>query len=160
MDLRPDSVFVQGGFGPHHVRSVGAGLAWDWDWSAQWRSLRLAAQTELFANHWQADDFSGGHQGFRQAGLLPLLRVQPDAGRSPWFLEFGIGVSWLDRLYVTPSQGMSKQFNFYDVLGAGYQFGPDRRHELGLRYTHVSNGGLKDPNPGEDFLMLRYARRF
>jgi hypothetical protein len=31
---------------------------------------------------------------------------------------------------------------------------------VGLRLSHVSNAGIKEPNPGENFLQLRYARSF
>ncbi len=160
IDLRPDSVFVQGGGGPHKVAAAGIGLAWDWNWETLLRRFELTGHTELIANQWWAEDFGNGRQGFRQIVLLPVLRMQLDRGRSPWYLEFGIGASWLDRRYVTPWQDFSTQFNFYDVVGVGYRFGDAHRHELGLRYTHVSNGGIEKPNPGEDFLMLRYGVRF
>ena len=40
------------------------------------------------------------------------------------------------------------------------QEGDEHQHELGIRWVHVSNGGLKEPNPGQDFLQLRYVSRF
>jgi len=159
-DFLPDTVFVHAGAGPKRVNAIGAGLVWTGDWERPLYGGLLRGQFEVAMSQWRARDFGGGQQVFQQFVLLPLLRLQADQGRSPWFGEFGIGFSWLDRRYVTPTQDMSKQFNFYDVLGVGYQLGEERRHELALRYTHVSNGGLKKPNPGEDFLMLRYAVKF
>lgn len=46
------------------------------------------------------------------------------------------------------------------VLGLGVSLGAQRRHELLLRLQHVSNAGLKQPNPGLNFLQLRYALHF
>ncbi len=45
-------------------------------------------------------------------------------------------------------------------FGVGYRFGSGFRDEVGLRYVHRSTGSVRWPNPGEDLLMLRYARRF
>jgi hypothetical protein len=120
--------------------------------------VELSARTELLLNEWRADDFGGGHQNFTQVVLLPTLRVQPAQGRSPWFFELGIGASYMDPLYVTPEKRFSTRFNFYDVLGVGYSLGRDR--ELGLRLNHVSNAGIRNPNPGEEFLQLRFLQRF
>jgi hypothetical protein len=39
-------------------------------------------------------------------------------------------------------------------------FGPADEDEIALRVQHYSNGGIKQPNPGINFLQLRYAHRF
>jgi hypothetical protein len=132
---------------------------WDWDWRLQRRGL-FTAQTELLVSQWRADRVGGGSYSLQQYTLLPVLRIRPDEGRSPWYLEAGIGASWLSRDYVTPNKTFGSRWNFYDMLGGGYSFGASRRHELGLRYVHTSNLGIRDPNPGEDFLLLRYGVKF
>lgn len=159
MDWRPDAVEVLAGPGKQGTSAVGAGLVWEWDTRKMRRAL-ITGQTELIASHWRADAVGGGHQGLWQLALVPVVRLELDHGHSPWFLELGIGASWLSRTYATPTKAFSSSWNFYDVLGGGYRFGTEEQHELGLRYTHVSNAGLKLPNPGENFLLLRYARRF
>lgn len=158
-DLRPDGATLLAGTAPHGTRAVAAGLLWDWDWQAPRRAL-LTAHTELLVSHWRARALGGGHQSLQQLTLLPSLRLRPQRGAAGWFLEIGIGASWLSRSYRTPQKDFSSRWNFYDMLGVGLNLGPDRRQELGLRYVHVSNAGLRRPNPGEDFLLLRYARRF
>jgi lipid A 3-O-deacylase len=46
-------------------------------------------------------------------------------------------------------------------MGLGYTLGgPDGKQEIGLRWSHTSNAGLKKPNPGQDFLQLRLVQRF
>jgi lipid A 3-O-deacylase len=115
--------------------------------------------TEAYLSHWSArgDD---GRVSFTQVGVLPLLRYRFDQGRSPWFIEGGIGLSAMDRVYRTRSKEFSTTFNFVDVAGVGRSFGERRSQELSLRISHVSNAGIKHPNPGENLLQLRYARMF
>ena len=50
----------------------------------------------------------------------------------------------------------STKFQFGDHIGVGARFGAANRHDLGLRLQHVSNGGIKNPNPGINLLLLRY----
>ena len=157
-DWRPDAVVLEAGIGRGGLGLLGAGLAWDWRWRhATAGGAEFSARTELLLNEWRADDFGGGHQNFTQLVLLPTLRFDPTRG-GPWFLEAGIGLSTMSPLYETPTKTFSTRFNFYDVLGVGYRLGPGR--ELGLRLNHVSNAGIKNPNPGEEFLQLRFLQRF
>ena len=158
-DWRPDAVEVHAGGGPHGAAMAGAGLQWDWDWE-RLRRAELTAHTELMLNHWRADAPGSGQQGITQVVVLPTLRMQLARGQSPWYIELGIGASWMDRRPVVDGEQFSTQWNFYDVLGLGYRFGGQDRHELGLRWVHVSNGGVKEPNPGQNLLQLRYVARF
>jgi lipid A 3-O-deacylase len=160
VDWRPDAVSLQAGVGKDDSAVAGLGLAWDWDFERLRRHAALTAHTELIVHHWRMDALAGGEQSITQLVLLPSLRMHLSQGRSPWFLELGVGASYMDRKLVTPQRTFSTQWNFYDMLGAGYKFGDRGRHELGLRYVHVSNAGIRRPNPGQDMLQLRYALRF
>lgn len=159
LDLRPDGASLQGSWGTNSARMAGAGLHWDWDWERPWRQVTLAARTELLANYWRADDFGGGSRDWLQLVLLPTLRFEFAPERA-WYAELGVGASWLSSQYRTPQRRLGTQWNFYDVVGVGRSFGAQREHEVGLRWIHVSNLGIREPNPGLDFLQLRYARRF
>jgi lipid A 3-O-deacylase len=66
----------------------------------------------------------------------------------------------MDRKFRTQDKEFSTAFNFVDVIGVGRSIGADRRQELSLRISHISNAGIKKPNPGEEFLQLRYAVMF
>lgn len=155
----PDAVEAIAGPGNHGAAQAAAGLVWSWDLRKQW-PLLVTGQTELIASYWNAEAVGGGRQGLGNVALVPVFRFGLDGGRSPWALELGVGVSWLSRQYKTPDKTFSSTWNFYDVLGAAYRFGARDEQEIGLRFTHISNAGLKYPNPGEDFLLLRYQRRF
>ncbi len=72
--------------------------------------------------------------------------------------EFGIGVSLLDDTRFA-GKDISTHFQFEDRLGLGYRFGQSRQYAVTLRYFHYSNGGLKSPNPGYDYISLSFSKR-
>jgi hypothetical protein len=158
-DLVPQGAFVQGGVGDSGARSVTAGVYWSWDWRRSLGSAELSGVTEAYVSRWSSR-FEGHREGVTQVALVPLFRLRPEGGASPWFMELGIGISTMDKLYRTRDEGFSTRFNFVDVLGFGHSFGEGRRHELSLRFAHVSNANIKSPNPGQNFLQLRYAASF
>jgi hypothetical protein len=49
-------------------------------------------------------------------------------------------------------------FQFADMAGVGMQFGSHQQYQAGYRFQHISNGGIKEPNPGINFhqLYLQY----
>ncbi len=90
--------------------------------------------------------------------MTPVLRLFP--GGSRWFVEGGIGANLLLPIYQSESKRFSTSFNFGDHLAIGRIFGKDGGHEIALRFQHFSNAGIREPNPGENFLQIRYSRRF
>lgn len=158
--LRPSSLYAQFGMAEHATNSTTLGAVWPWAWRTGVLGADLTGQTEAYISHWSADAFGAGRQSYTQLGLLPVLRLRFDRGRSDWFAEAGIGVTWMDKVYATPDKQFSTSGNFHDMLGVGYSFGTNREHELGLRLVHYSNAGIRRPNPGIEFLQLRYGRRF
>jgi lipid A 3-O-deacylase len=159
-DWRPATWFVQAGAGTYDNTSLTVGVAWPWSWRSSLWGAEVSGQTEASISAWRADAFGGGSQGFTQLSLVPMLRLRPGMGSSAWFFEAGIGISLLDKEYRTPQRRMSTAWNFQDTLGVGMSFGPRREQEIGLRYTHFSNASIQRPNPGLDFIQLRYASRF
>ena len=160
-DFKPDGATLQAGIGKNGTHMAGVGLLWDWNFERMRRVAELTAHTELMVNRWHYDAIGGGKDQLTQYVLLPTLRMRLARGASPWFIELGIGASYMDRSYETPRKRFSTRWNFYDVLGVGHTYGgPDGHHEVGLRLNHVSNGGIRNPNPGENFLQLRYTKSF
>lgn len=159
-DWKPDGASLQVGAGGKGTSLAGAGIVWDWDFQRMRRKAELTAHTEFMVNHWRGNAIGGGHQGVTQLVLLPSLRMRLARGASRWFIELGIGASWMDQEFETPRKRFGSQWNFYDMMGLGYNLDAEHRHELGFRWVHVSNAGLEHPNPGQDFLQLRYVRRF
>jgi lipid A 3-O-deacylase len=157
--LRPDGYYVQGGAATRHGYSASAGLTWAWSWQRPLGGSQVTGYTEAFVSEWSART-AGDRRNVTQLGVVPMFRMRFDGGSSPWFVEGGIGLSVTDRLYRTQTRQFSTRFNFTDVVAVGRSFGEGGRQDLSLRLNHISNAGIREPNPGENFLQLRYAARF
>ena len=147
-----------GGFTSHGTSSLAAGVAWPLSWRYAAGGIGLSAQVEGVLSLWRAPQVTGERKNFVQVALLPVLRLHP--GSSPFFAELGVGPSFTNDVYTSRRKTFSTRFNFYDMVGAGVALGANREHEIGVRLVHVSNAGIKHPNPGENFLLLRYAHSF
>lgn len=75
------------------------------------------------------------------------------------YFEFGIGLSTLDDTTFA-GKDVGGHFQFEDRLGLMTRFGKNDEHQVALRYFHYSNGGLKSPNPGLDYIAFSYMRYF
>jgi lipid A 3-O-deacylase len=92
-------------------------------------------------------------------GILALGRYEqglPGTARSYW--EAGWGLEWVDK----DTQDLDSPINSAPTLGAGYIFPQGGKSELylGFRYHHVSNGGTKRPNQGQNWIQLMLGVRF
>jgi lipid A 3-O-deacylase len=150
---------VQGGAGGKGTTMAGVGIVWEWDFQRMRRKAELTAHTELMLNHWNYHALGGGGEGLTQVALLPSLRMRLDRGQSRWFIELGIGVSWMDQTFMSERKTFGTRWNFYDMMGIGHSFGAEHEHEVALRWVHVSNGGLKEAQsgPGLPAAALRLA---
>lgn len=153
---QPSAVFVQAGAG-RQVQALAMGARWDWDWVGRIWLGRVTGSTEFTLARWRAHDPS---DDFTQVGITPVLRLYPRGWQPGWFLEAGIGANAITPHYRNRGDRFSTVFNFGDHLGVGRRFGPAQEHELVLRAEHFSNCSLREPNPGENFLQVRYLRRF
>lgn len=124
----------------------------------QGRDWRLRLRHEALLAGWRVP----GSRNLWEVGYSPVLRLErPLAGGARnFFVEASIGARVLSRTRVTPEHRMSTAFQFADMLGMGMQFGRDGRSTVGVRLQHLSNLGIKKPNPGIDFLQLYYTYRF
>lgn len=155
----PDKVFAQIGAAEEaHMAVVGA--IWDWPWLRGYAWGNASGYFEASFGRWvsQVDDGARASAWVTQVGLTPVLRWRPFAN-SKWFTEAGIGVNVLAPIYRSSDKRFSTAFNFGDHVAIGVQFGDEFNHEVSLRLQHFSNAGIKEPNPGENFVQLRYAAR-
>jgi lipid A 3-O-deacylase len=158
--FEPSSVFVQAG-SAGETTALGAGLSWDLPYRWTLGPGELGSYLEVSYARWQirAGDRADLAR-LSQFALVPVLRYRGDGGASPWFVEAGLGLTATSSLYRTADRRFSTRFNFGTHLGVGRSFGERRQHELSLRLEHFSNAGIRHPNPGENFVQLRYAYRF
>lgn len=156
----PSSAFVQAG-SAQGTRTLTAGLTWDLPYRWQLGPGELSSYLEASYAYWQIQSADrAGLSHLSQLALVPVLRYRPSEGASPWFFETGVGVTATSSVYRTRQKSFATSFNFGTHLAVGRSFGAQRQHEIALRLEHFSNAGIKHPNPGENFIQLRYARRF
>lgn len=158
-DLRPDTIFLEAGQGKGSVDAVAVGAAWGWAWRSRTAYGQFTGATEAYVARWGAPEKTG-RESFDLVAVLPVLRWRKDGGLSPWYVEGGIGLMYIDPRFRTASKEFTTNLNFADTLGFGRNFGERDQHELGLRLSHYSNAGLKRPNPGQNIVRLHYAYRF
>ncbi|MGZ5179559.1 MAG: acyloxyacyl hydrolase [Ramlibacter sp.] len=154
----PDAMILQGGSGTH-VESSLVGLSWDTGWRREFGGGSLEMSVEATLGQWRTTGRVQDEQ-FTQFGVSPVLRFYPRAVGSGWFVEGGIGANSIAPLYRNGGKEFSTRFNFGDQLAVGRRFGAQGSQEVSLRAEHFSNCAMKHPNPGENFLQLRYAVRF
>lgn len=154
------SLYLQGGWARQGTDAftVGATLPWG-SWSKPLWGGELCGHWDLYLSRWSFDGVAGYNSSL-VLGVTPTLRLRPDQGRSAWFFEAGIGATLANHRYRVVQRSFSTQFNFAPHLGLGINLGARRQHELLLGVQHVSNAGIKEPNPGLNFVFLRYALHF
>ena len=157
-------VYLDAGRAPHgndSTDSLTIGVVMPWTPRQPAQGGALSFYWDFFLSRWRAPLPSGlDHRSYNQIGVIANWRYRFDRGDSPWFAEAGIGGTVMDELYRTPSRDFSTRFQFTEQIGFGRSFGAQGAHELSLRLQHISNAGIKEPNPGENFVRVRYLYRF
>jgi lipid A 3-O-deacylase len=150
------SAFVQAGFGDQHTNTYVVGATWYLPWHFDFSVGTVAASVEASVGRWHTQGPKGGTTAWpTQFGAAPVLRLYP--ARAPdWFGEIGIGPNYIVPIFHSGDKRFSTEFNFGDHAAIGRRFGAS---EVSLRVEHFSNAGISHPNPGENFLQVRYAHR-
>lgn len=156
----PTSLFLQAGVAEEKTQAYVFGAAWDWPWRRDLSSFTVSGYFEAAVGRWETEqDNTRGSAWATQIGLTPVLRFHPTGAARQWFAEIGVGANMILPLYRSSDKQFSTEFNFGDHFAIGRQFGKEGRHEISARIQHFSNGGIDHPNPGENFVQLRYLRR-
>jgi len=152
-----DLVYVQGGVVEHPTHGelrgdAEIGLGWQLPW--QWAQGSVNTRLDLAGGY---TSIPGG-QSLRVLAM-PVVRWQSEGAkhRHGWFAELGIGTSYLSNTLWSAGYDLNTHMQFEDRLGIGCVSGAN---EYSLNLTHISNAGIKEPNPGTEIVSLRYARQF
>ncbi|OGB22045.1 MAG: hypothetical protein A3I66_19290 [Burkholderiales bacterium RIFCSPLOWO2_02_FULL_57_36] len=137
------------------------GLQWSWD--RQWRKrngTHIGAYWDLSLAEWRGNRFQnqpGNTQRFMAIGITPVFHLQND-DLTGLYSEAGVGLQHLFETYDNNGRRLSTNFQFASHLGIGYVF--RNKLDLGMRIQHFSNGGIKKPNGGVNFIVVRAGYRF
>lgn len=82
----------------------------------------------------------------------PSFELWNAAGKSALFFEIGGGAGLTNSKDIPGGQGQDFTFNWFSQLGVRHQLSKTQAITAGGYFTHHSNLGMTDPNPGIDVL--------
>lgn len=131
--------------------------------TADWRRWQLGNAWRLSAYgigsvaNWRAREHTENKELW-DFGLAPVLRLEKSGASAVPYLEASLGGHLLSRRRINGNRELSTAFQFGEFVGGGVLFGPRQNLGIGVRLQHVSNGGIKNPNPGLTFasMVARY----
>lgn len=147
---------LSGAIGATSQGGVTARTALGFDWNRSWLQTETGKVTgywDLGYTYWQAGEQAGGRHSL---SFAPVFVYEFGSGDIKPFIEAGIGVAVFSGT-TAGDQKFGSAFNFEDRIGAGLKFGDTQR--VGLRVTHYSNAGIKEPNDGIESYALFYSHK-
>ena len=127
-----------------------------WRWSQRWLQgdhWHVGGYWDIGVAQWDREATPGQRSRLNEMGLTPVFRVQGNDLHG-LYLEGGIGAHLLSATDLG-GKPFSTSFQFGEHLGSGYRFGARGDMEIGYRYQHLSNAGIKRPNSGIEFHQIR-----
>lgn len=131
-------------------------LGLQWNHGKQWLKgdrWHVGGYWDLSLGHWRRDALPGQNDNLSEIGLTPVLRLQQN-DNTGLYGEAGIGAHLLSKTSLGGKR-FSTSFQFGNHLGVGYRFGAKGALDLGIRYQHLSNASIKQPNNGINFTQVR-----
>jgi hypothetical protein len=156
-----DGVSIEAGNGnATDMMRVGA----QWDWHKKWfdnGSWHLGGYWDASIGRWRGYAAIGNNQKITDFGITPVFRYERDSifGISP-YVEGAVGFHLITTTFINADRKFGSSFEFGDHVGAGIRFGSTRQFDLGYRFQHLSNGGIKKPNQGINFNQIRFEYHF
>ncbi|MEI6001079.1 acyloxyacyl hydrolase [Paraburkholderia bengalensis] len=149
------------GVADHGVRKADIGGVWDpglgW-WEVGGYYFTLVGEAHVA--YWDIWERGATHSNIWEFGLTPVFRVIKSTGRIRPYVEAGVGVRLLSHVRETEDRTLSSFFQFADMAGVGAQFGEHQSYQAGFRFQHLSNAGIKHPNPGINFSQIYFQYNF
>ncbi len=130
-------------------------LGMGFDWNKSWWETstgRLTGYWDAGYTYWEgADHYSSAKHSL---SFAPVFVYEFGNGSVKPFIEAGIGVSVFSSTRVGAKE-LGSAFHFEDRIGADVKIGETQR--VGIRATHYSNAGIKEPNDGIESYALFYS---
>ncbi len=115
---------------------------------------------EAHVAYWDIREQRASYPNIWEFGLTPVFRFVKSSGWFRPYMEAGVGVRLLSHVDETPDRSFSSSFQFADMVGVGAQFGAHQNSQAGFRFQHLSNAGIKHPNPGIHFSEIYVPYNF
>lgn len=132
-----------------------------WKWKKMWfteGNWHLAGFWNLGLGYWDGSRGRSGHDSLTEVSITPVFRIEPDhpsgsLGIMP-YAEAGIAGPRLLSHTSIDGHELSTAFQLGSHLGIGARIGSKQNYDLGYRFQHISNAGIKHPNDGMNFHLL------
>jgi lipid A 3-O-deacylase len=144
------------------VDSYRFGVQWDWNKklieAGDWH---VGGYWDLNLGYWDNHSAARTNSSIADIGFTPVFRFQQNSitGPSP-YAELGVGLHFLSETSVSTERQFGSNFQFGSHIGVGVRIGDKGQHDIGYRYQHLSNAGIKEPNQGINFNQVRYQYHF
>ncbi len=142
------------------------GMQWDWNKKlVEFGDWHLGGFWDVNVGYWdnKSPFQTGGYStsSIAEIGVTPTFRVQQNtiSGIAP-YAELAVGFHFLSKTFVGAQRQFGSSFQFGDHVGAGVRFGDKGQFDIGYRYQHLSNGGIKAPNQGINYNIVRLQYHF
>ncbi|MEC5218286.1 lipid A 3-O-deacylase [Actimicrobium sp. GrIS 1.19] len=138
-------------------------LGAQWNMDRQWfqsDKSELWGYWDATIAGWKANKFEGrdgATQSFVDIGFTPTARWQALNHQGIYF-ESGLGPHINSDVYNNNGRRLSTHLQFGTHLGLGYVTAGGL--DLALKIQHFSNGGIKQPNNGVNFAIVKVGYRF
>jgi hypothetical protein len=145
------------------VRMARFGATKDWNPNWSWfdsGNTHLTGYWDASVGYWELRQYRnvpGDKSHIYDIGFTPVVRWE-NKNKLGLYAEIGIGAHVLSHHYDNNDDGLSTAFQFGDHIGVGYVF--NKNWEVALKMQHFSNGGIKKPNSGVDYGVVKLAYRF
>ena len=138
------------------------GTIWNWDkqWFADGNWL-VTGFWNASVGSWDGNSAIGDNQTITDIGITPVFRLQQKnmSGFAP-YAEAAIGLHLITPTHINADRKFGSALQFGDHVGLGVRFGDRQQFDLGYRFQHLSNGGIKKPNQGINFNQVHFDYRF
>jgi hypothetical protein len=148
------------------VKLYRLGMQWDWNKKLiEYGGWHIGGFWDVDLGYWdnKSPFQTGGYStsSIEEIGLTPTFRLQQNtiSGFSP-YAELAVGFHFLSHTFVGAQRQFGSSFQFGDHVGAGVRFGDKGQFDIGYRYQHLSNGGIKGPNQGINYNIIRLQYHF
>lgn len=130
------------------VYRLGLQSNWDASW---WQTSvgRLTGYWDGAYSYWEGDETASNHS----LSFAPVFVYEFAGDSVKPYIEAGIGVAAFSSTELEDND-LGSSFQFEDRIGFGLRFAGG--HEIGVRATHYSNAGIKQPNDGVESYSLHY----
>ena len=154
-----DAAYVTVG-GDRNIAVYGVGLSWAPWWTLPIDPDRIVSLSGTAGVAvWDAPK-SDANRSLVAVSAYPVLRLATTsvAGVVP-YVEASVGVNVLSRTRIQDRR-LSTAFQFGEYIGVGAVLGDRRQFDIGIRYQHISNADIKQPNDGLSYASIVFQYRF